>query len=76
MNNQRRGRLRDALKLLSQAGDIVSNVCDDEDEALSNLPENLQDSERCEKMEDAVDSLNEAMEKIDEAQESIEQAMA
>ena len=75
MNNVRRSRLRDALKLLSQAESIISDVSDAEDEALSNCPENLQASECCAKMEDAVDSLNDAIQSLDDAQESIRAAI-
>ena len=41
-----------------------------------NLPENLQNSERYETMEAAIDSLEEAIDKIDEAKDHIDDAIA
>lgn len=75
MNDKRRGRLKDALKMLSSAASIVDSVCDSEQDCLDNYPENLQSTERFEHMEVAVDSLNEALEKIDEAKEHIQSAI-
>ena len=53
----------------------MEQVNDQEDDALSNVPDNLQVSERYEKIEDAIDKLNDASEKIDEARDCIEEAM-
>lgn len=75
MNDKRRASLKDAIYHLNKAQSIVEQVGDQEDDALSNIPENLQASERCEKIEDAIDKLNDASEKIDEARECIEEAM-
>lgn len=74
MNDKRRARLRDALKALNDAHAIVDTVCDQEQDCMDNYPENLQDTEKYERMEDAVDNLDEAMEKIDEAAERIRSA--
>ncbi len=75
MNENRRGRLKDALKLLSGAASIVEAVCDKEQDCVDNYPENLQGTERFEHMEAAVDSLNDALEKIDDAKGYIESAI-
>lgn len=75
MDNKKRGRLRDAIKLLDGASAIVSEVCDKEEDCLDNYPENLQGTERFEHMENAVDNLNEALESIDEAKTQIETAI-
>lgn len=71
MKEKRRAALRDALKMLNAASEIVERACDEEQDAADNYPENLQATERFEKMEDAVDNLSEAAEKIDEAKEYI-----
>jgi len=76
MNEKRRGRLRDALKMLSGASSIIDSVCDSEQDSMDNLPENLQSSERFERMENAVDNMGDALEKIEEARECIAAAMA
>ena len=64
--------MKQALILLERARDIVSDVEDDESDALDNMPENLQDSERCEKMQNAIDMLSCAIEHIDDACECID----
>lgn len=74
MNQKRREKLKRAVALLEEASDITSAALDDERDCLYNMPENLQDSERCEKMEQAVDKLEEALEQIDSARECIEEA--
>ena len=75
MNEKRRNTLRNAMDLLTRASIIVDSVCDEESDAMDNIPENLQGTERYEAMEDAIDCLNEASEKIEEARECIEQAI-
>jgi len=71
MNKQRKARLRESLVYLQKATDIVTEVKEDERYSLDNIPENLQGSERCTAMEDAIDELEEAIESIEEATDSI-----
>lgn len=75
MDNKRRSRLREAIGMLSNATTVVESVCDKEQDCMDNCPENLQGSERFERMEDAVDNLNDALEKLEEAKEHIEAAI-
>lgn len=75
MNKSRRTSLKQASGLLDRAIDIIRVAKDDEQECVDNLPENLQNSERYETMEAAIDSLEEAIEKIDEAKEHIDDAI-
>lgn len=75
MDDRRRGQLRDALNMLSNAAFVVERVCDKEQDCVDNYPENLQSTERFEKMEDALDSLNDALEKIDDAKSHIQSAI-
>lgn len=75
MDAKRRGRLRDALKLLDSVVHIVDSVSDKEQDCMGNYPENLQGTERFERMESAVEDLNDALEKIDEAKGRIESAI-
>lgn len=75
MNKKRRDILyKSAIPLLEQAKSILERVVSDEEDALDNIPENLQESERYEKIEDAVDNLNEAVENIGDAIENIDNA--
>ena len=75
MNRQRRATLRHAQELLSSAAKIVEMVKDEEQESLDNYPENMQDSDRCKVMEDAVDHLDDALSAIQEAEDCIDNAM-
>ena len=70
MDDRRRGQLRDALNMLSNAASVVERVCDKEQDCVDNYPENLQSTERFEK-----DSLNDALEKIDDAKSHIQSAI-
>lgn len=76
MNKTRRTSLRQAAGLLDRAIGIIRDARDDEQECLDNLPENLQNSERCEAMEAAVDHLEDALESIDEAKGHIDEAIS
>lgn len=71
MNKQRRIRLRESNTLLAKALQIVNAVKDEEQDALDNFPENLQNSERYTAMENAIDELEEAIDYIEQASESL-----
>ena len=76
MNKKKRETLKDAGVLLDKAISIVSRVLDEEQDCLDNMPENLQASEKYERMEVAIDKLEEAIDQIDSAKENIEEASA
>ena len=75
MNKKRREQLKMAIKLLDHSSDIVNSVSDEEQNAMDNMPENLQESDRYSDMEDAVDALQDALDSIDEAVSSIQEAI-
>lgn len=75
MNETKRRSLREALSLISRAIIITEGVCDKEQDALDNCPENLQSTDRFEAMESAVENLNDAVEKLEEAKSNIEAAI-
>ena len=75
MNEAKRKTLRDAIQLLGRVIAIVESVCDKEQDAVDNYPENLQDTDRYEAMENAVENLNDAAEKLEEARGYIEAAV-
>lgn len=74
MNNKRRDLLKSAVVLIERASGIISRALDEEQDCLDNMPENLLDSGRCQKMELAIDRLEEAVEQIDRTVECIEEA--
>lgn len=75
MNEGKRKTLRDAIRHLDQAFSLVDDVCEKEEDALDNCPENLQGSERYFSMESAVDHLQSALDDLNTAKEQIESAM-
>ena len=74
MNEKRRSVLREAAGLLDNASALVRKVLMQEGFALENIPENLRDSDRCDKMESGIESLDEALQNISDAKAAIEQA--
>ncbi|MEG1926639.1 MAG: hypothetical protein RR415_12935 [Ruthenibacterium sp.] len=75
MDKKKRGCLKDAMNMLSNAAAIVGSVCDNEQDCVDNYPENLQGTDTFEHMEEAVDSLNDALERIDDAKSQIQYAI-
>lgn len=76
MNKARRTKLKTAIDHLNFAHDIISGARYDEQYGMDNLPENLQNSERYEAMENAVDNLDDAVSSIEDAKRSIDEAIA
>ena len=74
MNNKRRESLKTALQYLDRAFEIISAVEEEEQDALDNMPENLQYSERYERSEYSVDCLGDARSSVEDAKEKIEEA--
>ena len=66
MNDKRRAKISDALLSISKTLVVLEAVKDDEEEALWNIPENLQTSDRYYEMEEHVNNLIEAIEKIEQ----------
>lgn len=65
MNKKRRDELRSVITALETLRDRIDDIRMDieaiqgeEEEALSNLPESLQESEQGQKMQDAIDNLS------------------
>lgn len=67
--------LKRASALLGTASGLVSMALEQEEDALDNMPENLQYSERHEKMESTIDLLNDASDCIDGAIEKLGEAV-
>ena len=61
--------------MLERASSIISDVLDEEEEVLDNIPENLQGSERYEKIEDTCVNLYDASEDLDSVIENINNAI-
>lgn len=75
MNDKRRKRLQEACMYIESASDIVESVLDDERDALDNVPENLQQSERYSSIEDAVCALEYAYDSLGSALGDVQTAI-
>ena len=75
MNKTRRKSLRTAVLYIDKAIDIINDAKYDEQDCIDNTPENLQNSERYEAMESAVDNLEEAADSLKESLHYIEKAI-
>lgn len=75
MNKAKRASLTGAQACLSQASGIISDVRYAEQDALNNMPENLENGDRYRNMEDAIDHLEDALDDINRAKSSIDAAM-
>ena len=73
MNKERRKELEKVEALISEARNLLEEVRDGEEDALCNLPESFQMSERGEKMEDAISSMNDVLDALEEAEGSLEE---
>ena len=72
MNKARRKQIEAALELLQQASEIIAVVGDEEEEAFDNLPESIQESERGEKMQEYIDTIDEVIGAVDEVKDNLE----
>jgi NTP pyrophosphatase (non-canonical NTP hydrolase) len=75
MNKNDRNELEKALALLGEAQEIIDAIKDGEQEKFDNLSEGLQQTEKGQKFEDTVSTLEDAWNSIDEAVGSINEAM-
>lgn len=74
MNDKRRQLLNRAVISLGEAERIISRALDEEQDALDATPENLENSERYERLEYNVGKLEEALEDIAEASDCLREA--
>lgn len=72
MNRHRRDELFKARHHLGVAIDIIERVADQEQDALDNIPENLQYSSRYEQMEDAISTMEDICADLESAVSRLE----
>lgn len=75
MNKSKRKRLEKAVTFMELALDVISDVRYEEQDSMSNMPENLQNSDRYSDMESAVDNMEDSEEIIKEILELISEAI-
>lgn len=72
MNKIRRKALRDIIKQLgelenlrSEIAERLEEIMDEEQEALDNLPDSLQESERGQQMQEYIDTMSSVLDDLD-----------
>ena len=76
MNKERRKRIADLCERIDVIKNELEEVMNEEQDARDNFPDNLQDSEKAEKMDDAIGSIEYAMGDLESAIENLEQAVS
>lgn len=78
MNKQRRkavleiiGKINNLYADVDDIKSLIANIKSEQDEAVSNVPDNLQNTERFEAMQNALECLEEAENEIDYALEHL-----
>ncbi len=73
MNAQGRKEIAKYIASLNEIKDKLDSMRDDEEMKYDNMPEGLQDSERGEQMQEAIDALENACTGLDEAIDSLKE---
>ena len=76
MNNKRRQRVNIAISELENVSNILSDVYDEENDALGNMPENLESSDRYLMMEECVDYLEDAISMVSDATDALREVVS
>ena len=72
MNKARRASLNAIINALTEQKDALEIIHDEEESAMDNMPESLQETERYELMEEAVDSMDDALSSLEDAIDTLE----
>ena len=74
MNKARRNRIADVQSKLEELKQEIDAILSDEQEAYDNMPESLQNGERGEAMQEAIDALESAVSSCEEIDEYLTDA--
>ena len=74
MNNTRRKDLSKVIESLECIKGRIEELLEEEQEYFDNMPENLQESERAESSQAAIDNMESAVESMEECLEYLEEA--
>jgi len=74
MNNERRKEIARIIGELQQLQSDIENVLGEEQDAFDNMPEGLQQSDRGQAAENAIDELESATSAVEEAVSALENA--
>lgn len=71
MNKARRKRIEEIVGKIIDCREELEAIRDEEQEALDNMPENLQNSERAEIASDTIDNIDYALDSLTEAEDNL-----
>lgn len=74
MNRDRRRAIMDIIDRTNALKEAIDAILTDEQEAFDNLPESLQESERGQAMQEAIDALESAVQACEELDEYLTDA--
>lgn len=72
MNKQRKKRLEGIARTIAAMIEELNSIMEEEQEALDNLPESLQTSERCDLMQENIDNLDTIIAYLENAADDID----
>ncbi len=72
MNQGRRVQLEALAEKLRNIHEVLQEVRDEEEEALTNMPDSLQAGDKGQVMADAVESMDEVLDQLDEGANTLE----
>ena len=75
MNKQRRKSLETIMQTIESLREDLTSILEEEQEAFDNMPEGLQESERGEAMQEAIDNLESADSSFEELIDYISEAI-
>lgn len=75
MNRERRKRLEAAKEKLEEVYFELEAIKEEEEEALDNMPESLQQTERGEAMQTAIDTIDDAMNDVESTKDNLEELL-
>ena len=74
MNNLRRREIQNIKDKLFELQQLLEALKDQEQESFDNMPENLQEAEKGQYMESAIDNLDDAINSLDDSMGSLDEA--
>lgn len=74
MNKERRSKIDDILSRLSAIEEEISELEGEEQDYFDNMPEGLQDGEKGDKAQAAIEALQDANSAVDEVKKALERA--
>lgn len=72
MTETNQGILDNCLTAIQQAYDTLTEVREQESAAYDNLPESIQEGDRGDEMQEAIDTLDEAIDSLDDVISNLE----